>query len=86
MNHKHRTPKQNFYIAFLIVGIGSALEVIGANMSPEQELNFLLVAGAMIAVSGIVWGFLTIRCPRCGRFLMGRPFPKTCPRCHEKLE
>ena len=60
----------------LIIANGSAL-LYGTDPLPVGS-----AVGAMIAFAGIIFGFLTVRCPHCGKLLNLKGWDTDyCPAC-----
>ena len=77
---------------FRILFFGGLISMLLALMMGELEkafLTYLLGAAGMVATfGGLIFGFVTIRCPDCGAGLtVGRTpaIPKFCPHCGKQL-
>lgn len=64
----------------LIIANGSAVLFGTDTMSPE------FIMGGFVAVIGIVFGFLTVRCPHCGKLLNLKSWDtEYCSHCGESV-
>ena len=64
----------------LIIANGSAVLFGTDTMSPG------FIMGGFVAVIGIVFGFLTVHCPHCGKLLNLKGWDtEYCPRCGESV-
>lgn len=84
---KNNGPAKGVRISWILVLLGTVLALTGALISQNGNPNGLFWLGMAVILAGVVWQFVTVRCPGCGFSLVGfRPIPKECPRCHRKLE
>lgn len=84
---KNKSPKRSSMISWIIMCIGAVLCLIGALVAHNYELNLLIGIGGIVLLVGIMWHVIKVRCPYCGRSLVGyRPLPTSCPQCYKSFE
>ncbi len=83
----NKNPEKNLNVSWVIIGIGTLLALIGAMITREYRVNFLVWTGLLVIIAGVIYHLATVRCPYCGHSLAGyRPLPKTCPKCQKTFE
>lgn len=82
MSDKEKLIKNKF-LSFLITFAG--LMLVAFNESNHGNGSLLFV-GIVIMIVGIVYYYLTYKCPHCGAILHSRaPVPHYCPHCGEEI-
>ena len=83
----NKNPEKNLNISWVIIGIGTLLALIGAMITREYRVDFLVWTGLLVIIAGVIYHLATVRCPYCGHSLAGyRPLPKTCPKCQKTFK
>ena len=78
-------PLGTHFLIYLIAILGGcAIGLIGAEL-PGIASGILLLLGFMLAICGILWWILFLKCPHCGRHLRLWVMSNYCPGCGEQL-
>lgn len=80
--------KRIIMVGTMLAGIMFAgIPVFIADRTEATVYTFAAIGGAL-ALMGLVWGYVKIRCPHCGAGLplRGHWRIEHCPYCGEKLE
>lgn len=80
-------PNFNRFISFGIIFFGIILFSISCVCFGVEPLHPLTILAGGIPFAGVLYSFLKVRCPYCGRALPTRCFwTSYCPHCGEKLD
>ena len=81
----NRKLKQHFLIHLSLLWGGLALAVIASLARPP--MTWLLWVGLAIALGGLVYRVIFVKCPYCADTLAGsRTLPRRCPNCGKELD
>ncbi|MGM9631215.1 hypothetical protein [Butyricicoccus sp.] len=79
-------PNRCRWIMKAIIVAGIALAGLSGIVSGVEPIHPMFVLGAVLALGGVVFGVITVRCPFCGHSLDMHGFRTDyCPHCGEKL-
>lgn len=74
---------KNKLLSFLIIFSGLMLFAFDKSNHGNDSLLFV---GIVIAIVGIVYFYITYKCPYCGAILHARaPVPHYCPHCGKEI-
>ena len=80
-------PNRNRIISYLLMILGIAIAGISAIIRGVEPLHTMFYIGAALAVIGIIYGLVSVRCPYCKRLLHLRGImpEKVCPYCGKTI-
>lgn len=89
MNKHKPSLKRLCSIGLGIIALGVLLLFLGGRMLGKSSFGLpVFLLGILTAAGGMIFQWLTLRCPHCGCSLAfrARVLPRFCPECGEPLD
>lgn len=84
---KMKHPNRCRWVMMATIIAGIALAGLSGIVSGAEPIHPMFVLGAVLALGGVVFGVITVRCPFCGHSLDLHGFgTEYCSYCGEKLD
>ncbi len=73
-------------IMYVLIFIGLIIANGSAVLFGTDTMSLGFIIGGFIAAGGILWGYLTVRCPHCGKLLSLKGWDSEyCQHCGESV-